>query len=319
MLKVYYKGKMRRILGIQLCDETGVLRDVTAWYDVNKRKIWPDDSARSNALRVKLPERGTEAWAYWVHAVDALRTLGAADDCYLYAEINGKRYYLIDAPDGSEAMQLEGNSLYFSGDGAFPTEGIGASVTVRCFVPARCGGKRWTEWNASKPDYCEYNQRSSSSGVVYDSVAENPPDWFEWWIEHSRDVIYSSWQGMLPILPMTCFHAVTSKMQKEQNIRFMFRVSGVNSGVVFCERKTAKIGGRGERDASADLKTEGYTESRDVWVNGGNVYNAPDVRFRLEMWTGTTGSSMASGVCVVHPQISKMWELEVESINEISL
>ena len=75
MLKVYYKGKMRRILSIQVCDNNGELRDVTAWYDKNKRKIWPDDSARSNALRVKLPERGTEAWAYWVHAVDALRTL----------------------------------------------------------------------------------------------------------------------------------------------------------------------------------------------------------------------------------------------------
>lgn len=320
MLKVYYKGKMRRILGIQVCDETGVLRDVTAWYDVNKRKIWPDDSARSNALRVKLPEKGTEAWAYWVHAVDALRTVGAAEDCYLYVEFGGKRYYLIDSPDGSEPLQVEGNSLYFSGDGDFPTEGVGATVSVHGVVPQRCGGKRWTEWDTSHPTRCQYWQRSGEFTPQFDSSMNgaDAPDWFAG-LEY---VIYSSWRGLLPILPDTLFHAQTSKGHKEQNVRFMFRVSGVSSGDVYCERKAARIGGRGERDASENLKKASYTEAYDVWVNSGNVYHAPDTGFKLEMWTyctGGTGTLRMSSVCVVNPQFSKTWELVVESINELAL
>lgn len=314
MLKVYYKGKMRRILGIQVGD-----RQVSAWYDVNKRKIWPDDSARSNALRVKLPEKGTEAWAYWVHAVDALRNLGAADDCNLYVEINKKKYYLIASPDGSEPLQLEGNALYFTGDGAFPTEGIGASVTVHGVVPARCGGKRWTDWDADKADNCEYKHVSNGSEKDFDKEVTNPPEWFDWWIRHDKPVIYSAWNALLPILPMTYFRAILSKTQREQPVRVLYRVSGLASEDVYCERKAYRIGNRGEHDVSSDLKEASYDESSNVWVNNGNVYHAPDTGFKLEMWTGSTGSSMKSGVCVVHPQISKMWELEVVSVNEISL
>ncbi len=315
MLKVYYKGKMRRILSIQVCDNKGGLRDVTAWYDKNKRKIWPDDSARSNALRVKLPEKGTEAWAYWVHAVDALRTLGAAEDCYLYVEIGGKRYYLIDSPDGSVPLQVEGNALYFSDDGDFPTEGVGATVSVRGFIPQRCGGKRWTEWDERMPEGCQYNQWDYGDQQKYDKVVTDAPDWFD----VQERIIFSSWRGTLPILPNTRFAAVTSKMQREQNVRFMFRVSGVSSGDVYCERKAVEIGGRGERDVSNSLKDASYDNTYHVWVNNGNVYHAPDTGFTVEMWTYATGNQKKSGMCVVHPQFSKTWELVVESINEIAL
>lgn len=313
MLRFYYKGKMRRLWGCQV----GVA-DVAEIYDVNKRKIWPDDSARSNALRVKLPERGTEEWAYWVHALDAVRNLGAADDCYLYVEIGGKRYYLISSPDGSEPLQVEGNSLYFSGDGAFPTEGVGGKVSVHGVVPQRCGGKRWTEWDKSHPTKGQYWQRDGQDTPRYDEVlsgAESPA-WFD---DDMKGVIHSSWRGVLPILPDTLFSALTSKGQKEQNVRFMFRVSGVASGTVYCERMAFEVGGRGERDVSGSLKEADYATDRHVWVNGGNVYHAPDVGFTLDMWTYCTGNLRQSCVWVVNPQFSRTWELEVVSINEVSL
>jgi hypothetical protein len=160
---------------------------------------------------------------------------------------------------------------------------------------------------------------SNKEEKVFDKEEINPPVWFEWWIDREKPVIYSEWNVILPILPMTCFHAVLSKPQSEQPVRVLYRVSGLASGDIYCERRAFRTGKRGEYNVGSDLKEDSYDKGSNVWVNNGNVYHAPDTGFKLEMWTGSTGASMRSGVCVVHPQISKMWELEVVSINEIAL
>lgn len=306
MLKIYYKGKMRRVLSMQRGYD-----DIAAWYDKNKRKIWPDDSARSNALRVTLPEKGTEEWAYWVHAVDALRTVGAAEDCCMYLLIDGKRYYLIDSPDGSEPLQVEGNALYFSGEGAFPTEGVGATVRVVMVIPQRCGSARYPsgEWQYGQSQYY---------GAQYDEYVEASP------VPGMPDGhVYSSWRGMLPILPNTRIEYFCSKENRNENVRFWWSLSGLKEGQLVCKSlSTLAGGGRWNLEYHYTLKDESNNidSTENYFINGsGNEYHAGDVGYTLEMRTWKSGGSSASRVNVVHPQFSKDVDLPVESVNEITL
>lgn len=312
MLKIYYKGKMRRILSMQKG-----YADIKAWHDAEKKQIWPDLKAKGNSLRITLPEKGTEEWAYWVHVVDALRTIGASDDCYLYFETRGRRIYLIDSPDGSEPMQLEGNALYFAGDSTFWPDYIDETLTFYGAAPERCGGKRRSElWFRYATDM-QYYQMNDGVEVKYDNMDENPPGWFG----GLGSVFHSSWRNMLPIIPDTCFESITTKMQKEENVRFMFRVSGFSSGDVYCERMQAEIGGRGERYIKSSLAESSATggSGRHVWVNNENVFNPGDTGFTLDLWSWSTMTKILSGVCVVFPVINRDFVLNVESVNEIAL
>lgn len=310
MLKIYYKGKLRRILGIQVGD-----KQVAAWYDVNKRKIWPDDSARSNALRVKLPERGTEDWAYWVHAVDALRTLGARDDCYMYLEIGGKKYYLIDSPDGSEPMQLEGNSIYFAGDADFPTEGIGGKARVSCHVPFR------PAFSTLDPDYSSgWDVWLSQMDNVYDRVANEPSGVVgigDSFLESKRRFVG------LPIIADASVLMKTEKGFKDEPIRSFFEVRGYPNGQLLMSCLDIMRAGRGEYGGwhlmNMGAAGDPNNSANDYFtLPQGNRFVPGDTGYEVVLRMQGQGC-YGVGFLVRWPEFSRTWELEIESVNDIAL
>lgn len=312
MLKIYYKGKLRRILLMQRG-----YAEIGSWHDAKKVKIWPDDSARSNALRVKLPEKGTEAWAYWVHAVDAVRRCGAAEDCCMYIELLGKRYYLVAAPDGSEALQLEGSSIYFAGGASFPTDGVGASVRVVANVPSRVGGFRAS---AAGQQFVV-----ASGGDIWDeqlAADEVPMDF----MNIGRLVLHSSWRVLLPMLPGSVFKMTCTKGQAEQNPRFWYELSALEGGEVFWRHRGYLVGGGRWKYSSGFGMAEGSRSfssggARFWWDNvwGKSAYLSGSVGYKIDMYVTSTGSYKRGSVTLVFPRFSRSWDLEVESVNELSL
>lgn len=308
-MKEYYKGKLRRIVAIY----SGADAVAERWR--YGRRVWPDDSARSNALRLQLPAEGTLEWAYWVHAVDAVRTLGAAEDCYLRLQLGGKYYYLIASPDGSVPLELEGGMAYLPDGQEFPTDALGAQVTAEACIPSRWSGGRTIVWQYRNAPYHQMTE-----GSVYDTNASRDelPEWISGYANYDKHIHYSRWNELMPIIPDTSFSCLGAKSRKEQNARYLFRVSGLFSGKFYCMRGSFLVGGRGDRSFNASLTEESYSGSRSIWTNSGNVYNAPDVGFKLEMWSAATGgASKKFGVWVVYPAFSRRWELDVVNVNTV--
>lgn len=277
MAKKFLDAKLRRIVAIIGSDN----RPAVQWW-TKGRRIWPDDSERGNALRVQLPEYGTLEWAYWVHAVDAVRTLGASDSCYLRFHINGKYYYLIDSPDGSVPLALDGNMAYYETGESFPADGIGASVPCEAKIP-------WRNLTGSTP-FAQENVQSGKGWQYWMSIEQKKYDKID---SECTDSFFSSpwnnpalsqFRGLLPIIPNTRFQIALGKGGKEENVRGKLYVYSMPGDKLLCSLSYFAVGGRGVRDARYSLKDDTASGNSAEWVNNtGNQYHAGDYGYKIEM------------------------------------
>lgn len=270
------------------------------------RRIWPDDSARSNAIRLQLPEYGTLEWAYWQHAIDAVSTLGASETCYLRLEFGGKYYYLIDSPDGSVPLKLEGGMAYYEAGQSFPTDGLGDTVTAVALVPERIEGYPSDKWMyLMNMDGGVYQEK------VEDSDIPGMPDGC------GRD----RYKGFLPVIPNTVFHSVTSKGQKNSGVRSWYEVRNLPDESLVCKELTTHAGGRGdfeERHALTEKTSGDSPDGSDPWNywfnNQNNTYHDGANGFTLTMMYHG-GGACQFGLNIVWPHFSRRWNLPVINVN----
>lgn len=301
-MKKYYHGRLRRVVMLIGSER----RAACDWWH-GERRIWPDDSARSNALRIRLPERGTLDWAYWVHAVEAVRSMGAADDCYLRMKVGNKYYYLIDSPDGSVPLELDGGMAYFEGDESFPTDELGLTVDVEAVVPTRYGGRRWVEGMIQSVADFEFWQDEEHS----DKFVSADGTFAEY------DYIWSSRNALLPILPDVLFISGTSKGRGEETPMLKYVVSGIPSGEVYYSMRANWHGGRGLKKNYWQLPVEpDGGRVYEVVNNLQNGYKSGDWGFSVGLGAASTGGeSKDCGLCVVFANFSRKFVLDVVSVN----
>lgn len=300
MLQVVHENRLKRL--VMAFAGKRKVREI--WQgDV---RLWPDYSLRANALRLEVPAEGTVEWAYWVHAVDAVTRLGASADCYLKLVVDGRVFYLIDSPDGGEALALDGGAVYYESGAAFPVGELGVEVTVEARVPERIDGYPEERWR--------YNM--ALEGNKYDE-----------WVEQSgvpgipNGSGRSVWQSFLPVIRNTKFCSVTSKGQRNAAVRSWYEVVNLPDEVLVCKELTTHAGGRGDfgeehsliEGSSGDDAAGG--DPWNYWVNeSGNEYHAGAWGYRVTMMYNG-GGACQFGLNVVWPRFTRVWNLRVISVN----
>lgn len=326
-MRILHDLRLRRLLAAFAGKER--IREI--WH--GKHRLWPDDSLRANGLRVKLPEVGTEEWAYWVHAVDAVQRLGASADCYLRLVINGKHYYLIDSPDGSEALKLDGGMAYFEGGKDFPADGLGLSVTAEGVVPKRnelsdgatteSGLRSMSELQDRKASFKgqslgydgEWMFWMSVESKQYDKVETGEDD--EFFSGVWKDPAFSAWNVMLPVIKDTELVFALGKGGKEENVRgkFEFFVLPEKGAEVRLGAWQYFAVGGGRRTYTARYKLGDASDNE--WTKGtSNMYTPGGWGFRVEMWhQNVQYGGYGFGAQVVWPAFTRSWQLPVVNVN----
>lgn len=112
---------------------------VTALYQ-GTQKLWPEDGNYAMGLRVQLPQPGTLDYLYWLHTQMALNGADAGTPaCYLRFAVNGTYYYINRSPDGSPAMQMQGELIQLTnGTRAILADCVGQTLAFEAVVPAKC-------------------------------------------------------------------------------------------------------------------------------------------------------------------------------------
>lgn len=268
-------------------------------------RLWPDDSSRSNALRIELPAYGTAEWAYWVHAMDAVQRLGASDECYMRIKIGDKYYYLLDSPDGSVPLQVDGGALYFEAGGDFPTDGLGTKVYVEAKVPER----------AERTDE-EYAFKQSYTQGVYDEQVDptNVPG-------VPNGAAKSVFKVMLPLIPSTLFKTFVTKGQKNSGVRAWFELKSLPSEDVHCKCLQTHAGGRGDirnmyylRNGSTGDNPQGNDPWNYWWNAEGNKYVAGSWGYILTMMS-IGGGCDNFNMNVVYPSFDYEFNCRVVNVN----
>lgn len=309
MSRIFKDKKLRRIIASFVGNNKRV---VSLW--LGSRRIWPDDSARSNALRFRVPEYGTLDWAYWMHAIDAVTKIGARSDCYMRFKINGKYYYLIKSLDKSKPLVLDGGTAYYENGQTFPADGLGTSVQVEVKVPRRCGSKLWTEWHLGHPKDYQYYQNTHTE--QYDEYVTERYEMVPG-VGISANHFVSRWKALLPIIPNTWFYLSISKGSREQNPRLMFDIKGLPSGADYYKLTAYKTGGRGEQFIEWKVPTSPTSGMSIEYVGNelNNQYKLGDYGYLLELRSHDTGWHTNGGACVVFPDFTKTFTLPIISVN----
>lgn len=300
-MKMYHQGKLMRVVDIRIGNQAVAEK----WH--GSRRVWPDDSSRANALRIKLPTKGTEDWAYWVHAIDAVRRYGANENNYLRIKVGDKWYYLIDSIDGNTPLAIEGGMIYYENGELFPTEGLGDVVVAEAKIDER-------NLTALPFEMSLENEPAPNKGMVAGSTVPGTED--EGGAIASAEYGYSQFKVLLPFIPYMVFKADIVKGAKESPLRAVGRVTG-NTGAECAYWYLAIVGsGRYATNFEGDTRNEWEIASHYKF-EADNVYHANDENMIIDMWyahfyRGGTRYSLK----VTVGAFTRTWNLPVISVNQ---
>lgn len=106
---IYLDGSSTSLVAVYSGDE----RYDELW--VGDDKIWPDvesgDVGSGGGFIIHIPDAGTLDYLYWLHAVDASEEGNAG---YMKFTVNGTDFYINSGPNGSEVVQLRGDTISLS-------------------------------------------------------------------------------------------------------------------------------------------------------------------------------------------------------------
>lgn len=130
MFYLLVKGRKRRFVGGYV---NGGRRVTEIWR--GDKLIWPSGNS-ARRIRVLLPARGSEEWAYWAHALEATKN-GASRQNYLRFKVGDFFYYINSSPDGTMPYKLDGDVLSLElGDGV-PVDELGEFLVADATIQKR--------------------------------------------------------------------------------------------------------------------------------------------------------------------------------------
>ena len=130
MFYLLVKGRKRRFVGGSV---NGGRRVTEIWR--GDKLIWPSGNS-ARRIRVLLPARGSEEWAYWAHALEATK-YEASRQNYLRFKVGDFFYYINSSPDGTMPYKLDGDVLTLElGDGV-PVDELGDVLVADARIQKR--------------------------------------------------------------------------------------------------------------------------------------------------------------------------------------
>lgn len=175
--------------------------------------VWPDVSGEDGGIMIEAPPYGSLDYLYWLHAVDATETGPVSDLCYLKFTVDGVDYYVNNAPNGKQVVELDGNVLKLTKRQKEALSGkLTDSIQLEAEVP-----ERGEQWRTFRP----INSTSSRFSSV----------WY------------------LPMLPGTRFHMSMYKGQKrEWAYTQIFEATSLPSGEVIALNSSVTATSKGRYD-----------------------------------------------------------------------